>query len=389
MLAGGGEAAGGQGRVTVFGPSDATRVLVLVPGLGGGAGAFSLIGPELVGRVPNLQVWAADRPGDALEDRLGFATGEPGSAYKYYFERLALGSRTFDPNAAQKHPEARSWGLQWALADLRRVVQRARAGGREVFLGGHSIGAATAVTYAAWDFAGRPGHRDLAGLVLVDGGQLGTFGAPNVQEAKKELAKARAAPTPFEDSLGLGAPWVFGVLAQLSAWYASWAPDAPSAIAASPLVPPELRPPGSPTNAGFFAFAAGSVGIQVDRCGPARAAALVGAPEPNTLDWYFPTRLRIDLLGAASLERDPVTRFLGYGSRLRHLRTIDLPIYAFETRDIPDTIAGAKALIAASASPPGRAALVHDRTMRHSTPLCAPWGRSPFLRTLAAWLRKR
>ncbi len=364
-------------------------MLVLVPGLGGGAGAFSLIGPELAARVPNLQVWAADRPGHAFEDTLGFATGEPGSAYKYYFERLALGSRMFDPNVAQKHPEARGWGLPWALADLRRVVQRARDGGREVFLGGHSIGAATAVTYAAWDFAGRPGHRDLSGLVLVDGGQLGTFGTPTVAGARKELADAKEAPTPFEDRLGLGAPWVFGVLAQLSAWYASWAPDAPSAIAVSPLVPAELRPPGSPTNAGFFAFAAASVGVQVGRCGPARAAALVGSPQPNTLDWYFPTRLRIDLLGAASLEPDPVTRLLGYGSKLRHLSTIGLPVYAFETRDIPNTIDGAKALIASSASPPGQAALVRDRTMRHSTPLCAPWGRSPFLRTLAAWLRKR
>ena len=39
-----------------------------------------------------------------------------------------------------------------------------------MYLGGHSAGASTAVAYAAWDFAGRPGFRDLSGLVLIDGG---------------------------------------------------------------------------------------------------------------------------------------------------------------------------------------------------------------------------
>ena len=44
------------------------------------------------------------------------------------------------------------------------MVRKARAGGRrKVILGGHSLGASTTVAYAAWDFNGRPGYKDLAG----------------------------------------------------------------------------------------------------------------------------------------------------------------------------------------------------------------------------------
>ena len=72
----------------------------------------------------------------------------------------------------------RDWGLELALEDLRRVVKRARRGGRKLILGGHSLGASTAVAYAAWDFRGHAGYRDLSGLVLIDGGLLGSFARP-------------------------------------------------------------------------------------------------------------------------------------------------------------------------------------------------------------------
>lgn len=373
-------------RVATFGPSDAGRVLVLVPGLGAGAGALTVLAQELVIRVPNLQVWTVDRRTDALEDTLGFATGEPGTVYRYYFEGLAFGGRTFNPDLARTTTEARGWGLAVSLADLRVVVQRARSGGRRVLLGGHSLGAATALAYAAWDFGGRPGHRDLAGLVLVDGGQLGTFGRPTVPQARTALA-ALATTQPFEDRLGIGVPWLFGVFGQLAAMHALWAPGAPSALAASPLVPDAYRPPGTPTNLDFLRYALTQSGIDPDRCGIENALRLVGATEPNSFDWYFPTRLKIDLLGAASLGDDPVTRLLGL--RLRHLATIDLPLYAFSTGDVPAARTGAQALLAQSRSPRADAVVEHDATMRHSDPLCAPLGRSPFLRTLVPWLKKR
>lgn len=54
--------------VTKFGPPEARKVLVLIPGTNGGAGNFSLLGPELTRRVKGLQVWAIDRREQALED---------------------------------------------------------------------------------------------------------------------------------------------------------------------------------------------------------------------------------------------------------------------------------------------------------------------------------
>jgi pimeloyl-ACP methyl ester carboxylesterase len=352
------------GVAAVYGPSDARRVLILVPGLGGGAGNFAVIGPELAKRVPNLQVWAVDRRGDALEDTIGFTAAEPGTASRYYFDRLSLGTSAFDPNRAARHQEARGWGLATTLADLRPIVLRARAGGkRKVLLGGHSLGAATALSYAAWDFAGTPGYRDLSGLVLIDGGQLGTFGMPTVATAKAQLAALRAAPQPFEDSFGVGVPWIFGIFGQLAAMEALWAPDAPSAVATSPLLPASFRPSSPVTNRGFFESSLAQGGI----------------------DWYFPTRLRIDLLGAAGLVPGPVTNLLGL--RERHLAAVNVPLYAFATGDIPTTATGARAFLAKSKSPRARSLVTSDPGMRHSDPLCTPWERSRFLRTLVPWLR--
>ena len=56
------------------------------------------------------------------------------------------------------------------------MVLAARAGGRrKVILGGHSLGASTAVAYASWGFGRRAGFRDVDGLVLIDGGLRGSF----------------------------------------------------------------------------------------------------------------------------------------------------------------------------------------------------------------------
>ncbi len=376
--------------ISKYGPASATRALVLVPGSGGSGGSFSQIAPALVAHVPNLQVWATERRGDALADPRGFSAGDPSRAHGYYFGRQPLDGNTFDPNVASKHPEARGWGLPVALADLHRVVLAARAGGRrKVILGGHSIGAATSLAYAAWDFGGRAGYRDLAGIVLIDGGELGTFGTPTVAQARTGLARLKAQATPFDDRLGIGAPWVFGALGQIAALYALNAPAQSSVLAASPLVPAQFRPPGSPTNADFFAFAAKAAGIDVAHCG-ATAAARLASSQPHTLSsWYYPTRLDVDLIGAASLRPDPVTRLLGLARGLRHLGAVDVPLYAFSTGDIPTTLAGARAFLDRSHSPRSAAVLAQDATLRHVDPLCVPFAKSRFLQTLVPWLEKR
>ena len=227
--------------VQQLGPVAAKNVLVLVPGTNGGAGSIVPVARDIVRRVPQTQVWIVDRREQALEDTSVFASGNPQRAQDYYlgfqYRRVAGEDAKF----------AADWGLKLQLADLRRVVRRARAGGRRVFLGGHSAGASTAVAYAAWDFGGRPGYRDLAGLVLIDGGLLGSFASADLARAKRELADIRTGKV-FLDLLGTGLPEINGIFAQVGALWAYKRPDEPSVLQEYPLLPDFLKPSFRVTN---------------------------------------------------------------------------------------------------------------------------------------------
>ena len=111
-----------------------------------------------------------------------------------------------------------------------------------MILGGHSAGASTAVAYAAWDFGGRPGYRDIDGLVLIDGGLLGSFASADLARAKRELADIRTGKV-FLDLLGTGLPEINGIFAQVGALWASKRPDEPSVLQQYPLLPDFLKPP--------------------------------------------------------------------------------------------------------------------------------------------------
>jgi hypothetical protein len=394
-----------------FGPASAERVLVLVPGTQGGAGDFSHVGPELVKRVKGLQVWAYERRSQAFEDHTGFATGDPDRAFRYYLQGEAIGGRTFAPVDGASVPFVREWGLRLALEDLRRVVRRARRGGREVILGGHSLGASMAVAYAAWDFRGRPGHRDLSGLVLIDGGLLGTFTSPRLEGVRRRLEALRAGD-PFLDLLGLGVPWASGVFAGVAASYARVKPDERATFVDYPAIPPSLKAPFPVTNEGGFGYAfdhstspaalslihvrAGELAASGDprpwqdgEVTPIQNLARVFGRSPvDATEWYFPNRLALDVDGASALGRNAITRLL----RLRpfHRRTIRLPLYALQT-DLTRgrVLRGARRLVASSRIPTRRVKLVDaSRTDSHLDPLTAAPARSRFLRTVVPWLRR-
>lgn len=168
LAVGGGGGPVGTDRVHVLkvGPDTARTVLVMVPGMFGAANDFRWAARDLVAAVPGVQVWAFDRREENLADRSGFRTADPAAYY------LDGHYRSQDPAASAF---AAGWGLTRTLEDLRAVVRAAARGGRRVVLGGHSWGATTAMAYAAWDFDGCPGYRDVAALVLVDGGVRGAF----------------------------------------------------------------------------------------------------------------------------------------------------------------------------------------------------------------------
>jgi hypothetical protein len=401
--------------VTKFGPSSARTVLVLVPGFYGGAGDFTLDARELVARVPGLQVWAVDRRSQALEDTSRFADAlagriTPQQAFDYYLGWLSNPSISphYQPLDQAKLGFAKQWGLSLALGDLRRVVLRARRAGKRVILGGHSLGASTTVAYASWDFDGHPGYRDLDGLVLVDGGLLGSFSTPDLAATKKAI-KALDVNGPFADLLGLKLPWAAGLFAEVGAVAALKEPTAPAFAQDFPLLPPAFKPPIPATNRGLLGYAfdastspkalslihvqAGELGSNGDwvdgEVTPIERLAQTFAQEPsNATEWYFPSKLSIDLDAANLLTRNAQTDYL----KLRpwHRRAVDLPLYAIQT-DLTNgrVLRGARRFIAGSRVPRSRSVLVDaSADESHLDPLTAAPARNRFVKTVVPFLRK-
>jgi pimeloyl-ACP methyl ester carboxylesterase len=395
--------------VNEIGPPGASRVLILVPGFIGGAGDFRLIGREIVARVPDLQVWALDRRPNALEDTSVFATGDPQKAFDYYLRFQPVNGRTFQPRSGPDFPYIREWGLDLALRDLRRVIAEARAAGaRRVILGGHSLGASTAVAYSTWDFQGRPGYKDIDGLVLIDGGLKGTFTSPTFEEVRQRFNELQTGD-PFVDLVGIGLPWAAGAFAESAALYALKKPNEPSVLQQYPPIPPEFKAPVRTTNEAALGYAfdestsppgfelirvrSGQLASSGDprpwqdgEVTPIQRLAQTFATEPgNGIEWYFPKRLPLDVDGADELERNEITDFLGL--RPWHTRKVKLPLYAFET-DLTGgrVLRGARRLI--DASKIKRATLVADHSTSHLDPLIAAPDRNTFLTTVLPFLKK-
>jgi pimeloyl-ACP methyl ester carboxylesterase len=401
--------------VTKFGPKSAKRVLVLMPGYYGGAGDFTLDARELVARVPGLQVWAVDRRSQALEDTRPFADALAGrisvqQAFDYYLGWLSDPAIAphFQPLDPAQFAFAKQWGLSLTLQDVRRVVLSARRQGKRVILGGHSLGASMTLAYASWDFDGSPGYKDLDGLVLVDGGLLGSFSTPDLAATKKAV-KALGTSGPFVDLLGLNLPWAAGVFSEVGALAALKEPTAPSIAQSFPLLPAPFKPSIPATNRGLFGYAFDAstspaalalIHVQAGTLGPdgdwvdgevtpiERLAQTFGQEPANASEWYFPAKLSIDVDAANALARNAQTDYL----KLRpwHRREVDLPLYALQT-DLTHghVLRGAKRFIAGSKVPKARSVLVDaSATESHLDPLTAAPERNRFLQTVVPFLRK-
>jgi pimeloyl-ACP methyl ester carboxylesterase len=386
--------------VQQLGPSDARQVLVLVPGTQGGAGGITPVARDIVRRVPRTQVWVVDRREQAFEDTSVFEGRNPDAALDYY-----LGFKYHSVKGTDAKYVA-EWGLATQLRDLRSVVKRAHAGGRRVILGGHSAGASTAVAYAAWDFGGHPGYRELDGLVLIDGGLLGSFSEANLKRAKSELADIRSGNV-FLDLLGFGIPEIAGIFAQTGALYAYERPDALSTLQTFPLLPDQFKPSFPVTNEGLLGYAfdestspkalelihirAGHLAASGDPRGwqdgeltPIRRFAKAYAGnDPNATEWYYPRRLLLDIDAANDVRQNAAARYLGL--RLEHASQIDVPLYAFSTGLTRGAVArGARRLARMSRIP--RSVVIDDRKTSHLDPLSAAPQRNHFLKSVVPFL---
>ncbi len=402
-------------HVTVhqFGPASGKRVLVLMPGTQGGAGDFTLDARYLVKHIPGLQVWAIDRRTQALEDTSTFAAALRGEiplqqAFHYY-----LGGGGFHFRGANEDPYAREWGMAVALNDAHAVVKLARKHGRRhVVLGGHSLGASLTVAYAAWDFKGRPGYKDLDGLVLIDGGLLGSFDAYDLAQAQGAIASLQTSD-PFVDSLGLGLPESTGLFAEIGGSYAKLAPTASATMLQNyPVLPAQFKPPFPVTNRALFGFAfdrdtsplpsdqqinGGGLAASGDPrdwvdggISPvSRLAATFGQEPTNAVEWYFPKRLTIDTNGADQMRRNDVGNFLGL--RLFHTRKVNLPLYAIATNLAgAHVLDGARNFIRRSRTTRKESMLVNrNPQMSHLDPLTAAPKTNAFLKSVVPFLDEK
>lgn len=402
--AGGGPPGTDRVHVLKIGPDTAHTVLVMVPGQFGAAGDFRLVARDLVAAVPGVQVWAFDRREENLADRSGFTTADP---VGYYLDGRY---RSQDPAACGY---VAGWGLARTLADLDTVVCAAARGGRRVVLGGHSWGATTAMTYAAWDFDGRPGHRGLSALVLVDGGVRGAFdgtGEPvhNTPDEVRQRLAAIDGGAVFDLTLsgvGVGSrAESTQIWYQLAGWYARLDPAGRSVL--QPRLPDALRPPYPVTNAALLGILVdagfgwpNSISVHSGRLadsGDVRgwidtgitpisrvATAYAGGPQPAVWEWYWPARLSVDLDVADPYADTDLARSLGL--RLRHTESLDTPLYAFQTSYAQGTIvSAAREVVADSRIPYGTYAT--DDGMNHLDPLFADTAHNTLTHTLAPFL---
>jgi hypothetical protein len=389
--------------VQQVGPRRAKRVLVLVPGFLGGAGGITPVARDIVARVPGLQVWIVDRRENAFEDTSVFERGDAQAAFDHYLGFRYRAVRGTDV------PYVGRWGLEVALGDLRRVILKARAGGRrEVILGGHSLGASTTVAYASWDFGGRPGYRDIEGMVLIDGGLRGSFDSADERRARAILAEIERGEV-FDDLIGAGIPEIAGIFTEVGARLAYERPNEPSVLQGYPLLPEAFRAPVPVTNEAAFGYAfdketspagfelirinAGALAASGDprpwqsgELTPIRRFARAWAAErPNATQWYFPRRLRLDVDAMSPLRRTAATRLLGL--RPFHAGEIDVPLYAYGTDLTGGAVErGARSVVRSSDIP--RSTIVADPKASHLDPISAAPRKNRFLVTVVPFLKR-
>ncbi|MCW2957816.1 MAG: hypothetical protein JWP18_619 [Solirubrobacterales bacterium] len=406
-------------RVLQQGPASAKKVLLLVPGTSAGASYFKPMAASMLPKLPGWQIWSISRREVELEDvgvmdkaTAGAAT--PKQLFDYYLGWIGNSSVTdhFTPVADADVPYAREWGMKVAIHDLHEVVALARKGGRKVVLGGHSLGGSIAQAYATWDFAGRAGAKDLAGLVFIDGGGGDGRNPIKVADAQARLDKL-AAGSPFSDLVGLGLPWAAGVFNAVGARTTLLAPNAPSTFQNWPVLPAYLKPPVPATNAAVYGFALDT------ETGPASLALVQmhlgrladsGDPRPwqdgglvtvkraaqvfagikgmDGSSWYHPVRLSLDAGAVNGGVPNPAQHLLGVPAT--HGKDVKVPIYAFAT-SLGNTrvIDSARRLASRSKVPPRNVVLVNRAaTNAHIDPIAAPPATNDFIKTVVPFLKR-
>ncbi len=312
------------------------------------------------------QVWSVERRENLLEDQ---------SELNLYKEHKATSTQLFDYYLGYlKHPSishhfqmipdasvefAKQWGMNVAVQDLHTVITAARKLGGKVVLGGHSLGGSVVTAYATWDFNGRAGADDLAGLVYIDGGSLPNRSAPRRPPPTLQSLDAPSV-TPWLAFGGIPAPYA-GIFSATGSAAALFDPNAPSLGQSSGLLPTDIVPPVPATNLGQYGYALnattsphgparrpGPPGHRSGHLGPVHgwngtgaltpikrfATMFSGYPIQNAdgTEWYFPQRLTDDTAAVDNGNANPAQSVLDVDATMGHKLPKDLLIYAFGAR---------------------------------------------------------
>ena len=410
--------------VLKVGSPHARNVLVLEPGTSAGAAYFVSLAKWVVARAHGWQVWSIERRENLLEDQ---------SVLDLAKEGLATSTQLFDYYLGWLNPElqvqshiqlipdssvtfAKRWGMSVAVGDLHRVIAAARRLGGKVVLGGHSLGGAVVTAYATWDFQGRAGARNLAGLVYIDGGSLPAVSAAT---ARSELHGLDTSGTsPWLTFGGIPAPFA-GLFSMTGATAALIDPDSASLGQSSGLLSAFHLSPSVPvTNLAQFGYALNvgtspmnllaaqaHLGRGISSTGPLHgwngAGALtpitryatmlsgVGADDADGSEWYFPERLTIDSGAVGDGTANPAQSVLGVDATMGRELPRRLEIYAFGARlGGAGVLHDAQSLAAESGIPSDNLLLINRQsTYAHNDPAGA-YPRNAFFAGLTRFLAR-
>ncbi|MCL4288531.1 MAG: hypothetical protein KJ006_12920 [Thermoleophilia bacterium] len=398
----------------------AANVLVLNPGTSAGGGYFDPLARTIARRLPSWQVWSVERRENLLEDQSMVDALKAGRVdgrelFDYYLGYLSDPGVTdhYDPVADADVPFARDWGMNVEVQDLHRVVRLAGRHGRNVAMGGHSLGGTITTAYATWDFKGRAGADDLSGLVLIDGASRTTAISP--EDAESALADLQT-DSPWIAFGGIPAPFA-GLFGTIGSALTKAEPDDPSIFRGWPLLPSNLRPPVPATNKASFGYATdvatsppSLVAAQVHagrlaRAGDPRGWDRDGAITPldrwasmfsgwglTGLDgtaWYHPARLTLDASVVGNGIANPAQQVLDVHAT--HGGDLDpsLRIYAFGAALGGDRVPAAAEALAEQSGIPRSNLTLADRaaTYAHNDPSSAAPDVNAFLAKLIPFLR--
>jgi hypothetical protein len=405
--------------VLKIGDPKAENVLVLNPGTSASAAYFQPLARTIVKTLPDWQVWSVERRENFLEDqsvlnRLKQGAASTTDVFNYYLNHIGQPGG-YQPVQDAQVPFAREWGMNTEINDLRVVAKAAARRGRNVAMGGHSLGGSITTAYATWDFNGRPGGRDLSGLILIDGASNPTAVTP--EQATTSLNDLQSS-SPWLSFGGIPAPFA-GLFGMVGSSLTKADPNGRAVLADWPLLPSYLRPPGGvvPTNEGGFGF-----GTDAATSPPALRAAQVhaghlaasGDPRPWVRDgaitpiqrwatmfsgwglqnldgtaWYHPLRLTIDSGAVGDGIANPAQAVLNVHSTDAAKLPKRLRIYAFGAALGGQRVLAAAQTLAQTAGIPGRNLKLVNRetTYAHNDPNAA-YPKNAFIKRLIPFLEK-